>query len=68
MINPVFSIMVDPYNDERSLRETIGPNERLLEATTIPKRDKRRCRVVARRSVDRMSSGDEGLQEPECAS
>jgi hypothetical protein len=69
MISPALtSVIVNPYNYVRSLRETIGLNERLFEATTIPKRDEKRCRVVARSSVDRIFCGNEGLPEPECAS
>jgi hypothetical protein len=61
MIDPsLASIIVNRYNYVRPLRrETIGPNERLLEATTTSKREEKRCRVVAWSSVDRISCGDE---------
>jgi hypothetical protein len=62
------SIGVNLFNYRPWLRETLGPNERLLEATIILKRDKKRCRIVALSSVDRISCGDERLREPECAS
>ena len=69
MINPALaSIIVNSYNYVRWLRETIAPNELLLDTTTIHKRDEKRCRVVARSSVDTIFCGHEGLQEPECAS
>ncbi len=69
MINPALaSTIVGHYNHVRLLRETIAPNERLLEPAPIPKRDEKRCRVVARPSVDRILCGDEDLHEPECAS
>jgi hypothetical protein len=69
MINPALaSITINPYNYVCSLRETIGPNERLLEATSIPKRDEKRCRVVARSSVESIFCGHVRLQEPVCAS
>jgi hypothetical protein len=69
MINPALSsITINPYNYVLSLRETIGPNERLLEETTIPKRDGKRRGVVAWSSVDRTFCGREGLQELLCAS
>jgi hypothetical protein len=51
MINPALaSIMLNSYNYVPSLHETIDSNGRLLERTTIPKRDEKRCRVVARPS------------------
>jgi len=62
------SIIVNPYDCGRSLRETISSNERLLEATTILKRDGKRWRVVARSSVDSIFCGDKRFQETECAS
>ena len=69
MIGPALTnIMVNPYNNLCSLCKTIGPNERLLEATTIPKRDEKRFRVVARTRVDRIFCGREGLPELVCAS
>jgi hypothetical protein len=68
MINPALaSIMVNSYNYVPSLHTSIDPNERLLEATTIPKRDEKRCRVMARLSADRICCGDDWLWEPECA-
>ncbi len=67
MIDPALaSIIVNPYNCGRSLRETI--DGRLLEATTILKRDGKRWRVVARSSVDSIFCGDKRFQETECAS
>ncbi len=69
MINPALaSITINPYNYVRSLRETIVPNERLLEATTIPKRDEKRRRVVARSRVERIFCGHVRLQGAVCAS
>ncbi len=69
MIDPALSnIMVNPYNNLCSLCKTIGRNERLLEARTIPRRDEKRFRVVARARVDRIFCGREGLQEFVCAS
>ncbi len=69
MIDPALaSIRVDPSNQVRSLRETTSPKEQLLEATIIRKRNEKRCRVVARPSVDRNFCGHEGLPEPECES
>jgi len=69
MIGPGFaSIAVNPSNYMRYLRETLGPNNRQLEATIISKRDEKRCRVVAWSSVGRISCGDTQLREPECAS
>jgi len=63
MINPALaSVIVNHYNYARSLRETIVPNERLLEPTPIPERAEKRCRVVARPSVDRILCGDEGAK------
>jgi hypothetical protein len=68
MINPALaSIMVNSYNYVPSLYASIDPNERLLEVTTIPKRDEKRCRVMERLSVDRICCGDDRLREPECA-
>jgi len=67
MIDPALaSIIVNPYNCGRSVRETI--DGRLLEATTILKRDGKRWRVVARSSVDSIFCGDKRFQETECAS
>ncbi len=67
MIDPALaSIIVNPYNCRRSVRETI--DGRLLEATTILKRDGKRWRVVARSSVDSIFCGDKRFQETECAS
>jgi len=67
MIDPALaSIIVNPYNCGRSLRETI--DGRLLEATTILKRDGKRWRVVARSSVDSIFCADKRFQETECAS
>jgi len=67
MIDPALaSIIVNPYNCGRSLRETI--DGRLLEATTILKRDGKRWHVVARSSVDSIFCGDKRFQETECAS
>jgi len=67
MIDPALaSIIVNPYNCGRSLRETI--DGRLLEAATILKRDGKRWRVVARSSVDSIFCGDKRFQETECAS
>ncbi len=66
MIGPgLASIVVNPFNYMRWLRETLGPNDRLLEATIISKRDEKRCRVVA--WSGRISCGEERLREPECA-
>lgn len=62
------SAMLNHFSYVRPLRETINPNERLLEAATILRRDKKRCSVVPRSSINRIFCGDEGLQEPECAS
>jgi len=69
MIGPgLASIVVNPFNCKRWLRETLGPDDRLLEATIISKRDEKRCRVMAWSSVGRISCGYERLRGPECAS
>jgi hypothetical protein len=58
MIGPsLASIVVNPFNYMRWLRETLGPYSCVLEATIISKRDEKRCRVM-----------DKRLREPECAS
>jgi len=55
MINPsLASIIADLHYYVRSLRESIAPIERLLDTTTIPKRDERPCRVVVRSNVNRI--------------
>jgi hypothetical protein len=69
MINPpLANIAINPYNYVRSLRKTIGPNGRLLDATTNRKPDDERWNVVARSSVDRIFCGHVRLQELVCAS
>ena len=69
MIGPGLTrIVVNPFNYMCWLRETLGPNDRLLEATIVSIRGEQRCWVVAWSSVGRISSGDEGLREHECAS
>jgi len=66
MIGPgLASVVVNPFNYMRWLRETLGPNDRLLEATIISKRDEKRCRAVA--WSGRISCGEERLREPKCA-